>query len=370
MELKKNISSPELMGSYKKEDCIFLLTNINGKLKEQNTRQREYAMQNHGTHYSEMLPLEYLPKEEYMSVYHTALKESALVMAHYVGEVAELIYQAKGDKTVIVSLARAGTPIGVLIKRYLKYKYGVDIPHYSISIIRDKGLDENAMCYILQNHQAEGIQFVDGWTGKGIIGYTLKIACDKFYEKYGVAIDHSLAVLCDPGYCTHLYGTREDKLVPSACLNSTVSGLMSRTFLRDDIIGPDDFHGAKYYTEWTDIDLSNHFVDTISNEFVNVKILPQDLKDKAPASPLAAMQSINAILNEFGITSINRVKPGVGETTRVLLRRIPWKILVKDLNDANLKHILLLAKDRNVPVEVYPNMCYSCCGLIKDVTKE
>ncbi len=42
------------------------------------------------------------------------------------------------------------------------------------------------------------------------------------------------------------FGTREDFLIPSACLNSTVSGLVSRTVLNDDLIGPADFHGAKF----------------------------------------------------------------------------------------------------------------------------
>ncbi|MET7778785.1 cysteine protease StiP domain-containing protein, partial [Streptomyces sp. NPDC005388] len=31
---------------------------------------------------------------------------------------------------------------------------------------------------------------------------------------------------------------------PSACLNSTVSGLISRTVLRSDLVGEYDFHGA------------------------------------------------------------------------------------------------------------------------------
>ena len=67
---------------------------------------------------------------------------------------------------------------------------------------------------------------------------------------------------------------------------------------------------------------------------------------------------------------MNLIKPGVGETTRVLLRRLPWKILVKDLNDARLKHIFQLAKERDVPVEVYEQMTYTCCGLIKPLEKK
>jgi hypothetical protein len=44
---------------------------------------------------------------------------------------------------VIASLARAGTPIGVLLLRTLRAQ-GVPAVHYSISIIRDRGIDRVA----------------------------------------------------------------------------------------------------------------------------------------------------------------------------------------------------------------------------------
>lgn len=363
-ERMAHITSPLPMGSYK-EDCIFLLKNINGLLEEQSHLVREYAIQT-GTHYSEMLPIEYMPTKEYMTLYKETLEETAEEIAFYTGVVAELIYRKKGKDAIIVSLARAGTPIGVLIKRYLANKYQVNLPHYSISIIRDKGIDENALLYILKTHPHGKLQFVDGWTGKGVIGQTLTKACKAFKEKYDVTLDDTLAVLCDPGECTSIYGTRADFLVPSACLNATVSGLMSRTFLREDLIGNYEFHGAKFYKEWEHVDVSNHFIDTIAACFNKLTIKEEDLMNKEMGAFTAA-QSVENIRHYFDISTINRVKPGVGETTRVLLRRVPWKILVKDKKDKNLKHILLLAEDRGVPVEIYKEMCYSCCGLIKDV---
>ncbi len=361
-----HIKEPLPMGSYKKEDCIFLLKNINGLVKEKDNLEREYVMQN-GGHYSEMLPIEYMPTPEYMALFQTTLEETVKEIAYYVAVVAELIYRQKGKETIIVSLARAGTPIGVLIKRYLLEQYSIDVPHYSVSIIRDRGLDENAILYILKSHPKGNIQFVDGWTGKGVIGNTLKQSCKLFKEKYEVVLDDTLAVLCDPGGCTPLYGTREDFLVPSACLNSTVSGLMSRTFLKSDLIGEYDFHGSKFYEEWQGIDVSNTFVDKVSSCFKELHIIKEDLQGKEEGEWSAA-QSVENIRKHFDISSINRVKPGIGETTRVLLRRVPWKILVKDKANPYLKHILLLAKDRGVPVEEYKDMCYACCGLIKDMS--
>ena len=112
----KQISPPEPIGSYSPEDCIFLLKNVNGLVEEIGVRERERHVQ-HGGHYSEVLPIEYMPTEEYITLYQKILQDTAKEIAYYVGVVAELIYRQKKENLVIVSLARAGTPIGVLILR-------------------------------------------------------------------------------------------------------------------------------------------------------------------------------------------------------------------------------------------------------------
>ncbi|MFU0825675.1 cysteine protease StiP family protein [Clostridium sp.] len=364
-----NIKEPSHIGSYSREDVIFLLKDISGMIKEQSNEERERIIQN-GGHYSEMLPIEYVPTEEYMDVFFKTLEDSKEKVAKAAAVVSELIYRRKGDRAVIVSLARAGTPIGILIKRYLEKKYNKVFPHYSISIIRGKGIDENAIKYILNHHSPEDIQFVDGWTGKGAINTVLNKAMKDFYDKYKIRISDNLAVLADPAYCVSLYGTREDFLIPSACLNSTVSGLISRTVLRDDIIGKDDFHGAKFYREWKDRDLSNMFIDTITQCFEDINIDEEEIEKLDLDVYNTGIRDVNEIKEKYGIDDINLIKPGVGETTRVLLRRVPWRILVDDINNPNLKHILILAQDRKVPVEVYKDMKYSCCGIIKPKTRE
>ncbi|NLY44315.1 MAG: cysteine protease StiP family protein [Clostridiaceae bacterium] len=351
------------MGSYSRDDCIFVLKNINGMLKEQSNEEREKAIQR-GVHYSEMLPIEYVPNEEYMDLFYSTLASTASKIAGHVATVCEQIIRQRGEDVILVSLARAGTPIGVLIKRYIKYKFGLNLPHYSISIIRGKGIDENALLYIISRHQSTNLQFIDGWTGKGAIAGALFKACSEFENKYKISLSPDLAVLSDPAKCAPIYGTREDFLVPSACLNSTVSGLISRTVLRDDIIGSYDFHGAKYYTEWAKEDVSNFFVDSIARYFLQAEP-DRSIIDGEKEVLNNGIKEVMRIKEEFGIPDINMVKPGVGETTRVLLRRIPWKILVDSKENPYIKHILLLAEDRKVPVEEYKNMSYSCCGLIK-----
>jgi hypothetical protein len=368
-------------GSYSTEDVIFLLKDISHLIVEQDNEFRENAIQS-GTHYSEMLPIEYTPSKEYMDIFYSSLEQSKIKLASLVSILSERIIAARGENIVLVSLARGGTPIGILIKRYIQFKYNISLPHYSISIIRDKGIDKNALMYILKNHPSAEIQFIDGWTGKGVIQNTLRTTCNDFHEEFNVKLNPSLAVLSDPAHCTLIYGTTEDFLIPSACLNSTVSGLISRTVLNDNFIGSDDFHGTKFYSELSSVDVSNFYVDEISNCFNNIdenyisellntqNITEVDTAFDDNSLNCKGLKDIYNIKHKFDINNVNLIKPGIGETTRVLLRRIPWKILIDSLENPNLKHILKLAQEKDIPVEIYTDMCYSCCGIIKSKEKE
>lgn len=371
--LLNTVKEPEKMGSYSPDDVKFLLKEVSGMVKEKETLEREMAIQS-GTHYSEMLPVEYKPSKEYMDLFHSSLEESALKLAYATALVSHKILHNRGEDIVLVSLARAGTPVGILIKRYIRQKLGIDLRHYSISIIRGKGIDENAVKYILSRHEDKEIQFIDGWTGKGMITAVLNDSCRDFCDKYGIYLNPDLAVLADPGYCVKTFGTREDFLIPSACLNSTVSGLLSRTFHRTDIIGKNDYHGVKYYKELKGEDLSNYFVDTISKHF-------KDIDDTAVYNEVRncsrkeepgwiGMKDVKRVGETFSIGDVNHIKPGIGETTRVLLRRVPWKVLVNDINDESLKNVLLLAKEKNVRVEQFNMNAYKCVGVIKTMGRE
>lgn len=341
--------------SYTKEDVILLLKDITGLVEPQTTEERERLIQS-GKHYCEMLPIEYVPSEKYMQVYKEALVEYAKPVAGAVGVLADKVMNKKGEDVVLVSLARAGIPVGVLLKRYIKGKYKKDIPHYSISIIRGRGIDKNAMKYLLEQYRPEQLLFVDGWIGKGAILKELK---KEIAEYEGVSSE--IAVISDPANVTDLCGTHEDILIPSSCLNSTVSGLVSRTFLRDDIIGEQDFHGAVYYGELQDVDLSYEFIDAIEKEF------EWEITEEENLVPGLGIDEVQAIATEFNISDINLVKPGIGETTRVLLRRVPWKVLIDERykEDSSLAHIIRLAEEKNVPVEYYPLKHYKACGIIK-----
>ena len=355
--------------TYKKDDVIFLLKDISDMIVEEDNMTREKKIQS-GTHYSEMIPIEYQVSDEYLNLYRTKLKENKEKLAFAIGVMSEKILKRHDKNVVLVSLARAGTPIGILAKRYIKQRYNLDLLHYTISIIRDRGIDINAIKYIINKHKdSSKIQFIDGWTGKGTIANELKKACDELEGIFNMKFDSSLAVLADPCGYSNVYGIREDFLIPSACLNSIVSGLVSRTVLRDDLIGKDDFHGAKFYKELKYVDESNNYLDTISacfkNEYQNIDETMKDWTEDIITK--VGNCDVKNIKQKYDIEDVNFIKPGVGETTRVLLRRIPYKILVDDLNNQELKHILILAKEKNVEVEEFDFKAYSCCGIIKNM---
>lgn len=346
-----------MFSTYKPEDVTILLKDITGLVKPLPTKEREKLIQS-GIHYSEMLPLEYEPSQAYLDAYTRAVNLYSAQTSRAVAAVAGQIRKSKSGEIVLVSLARAGTPIGILLKRYLEKAFGSSVQHYTISVIRGKGIDENAMNYILERHSPASIQFVDGWTGKGAIQSQLNMAMLSY-----PGVEPSLAVLSDPAHVAGKAGTYSDFLIASSLLNSTVSGLLSRTFHRHDIIGPKDFHGAAFYSELIGKDLTYHFIESVEREF---DFSIQDDIEENTVDIGSGLEEVRKIANHFSIDDTNLIKPGIGEATRVLLRRLPWKVLVHSLDDDEyLGHLYQLAKEKEVAIETYPLVNYRACGIIQ-----
>ncbi|QDN77799.1 phosphoribosyltransferase [Streptomyces sp. S1A1-7] len=355
--------------SYAPDEVGWLLQDLSDVTLEAPTEEREEAIQSGGAHYAESLPVEYQPSPQYQELFQTALGTSAARIAQAVGAVTELVLAERSPHPVLVSLARAGTPVGVLMRRWAQHRHGLDLPHYAVSIVRGRGIDANALRWLAAHHDPADVVFVDGWTGKGAITRELTEAIREFESAEGVTgFDPEIAVLADPGSCVRTYGTREDFLIPSACLNSTVSGLISRTVLRSDLVGEYDFHGAKFYRELAGSDVSVDFLDAVAAHFPDVAdaacAQAKELLATDRTPTWEGWAAVERISEEYEIHDVNLVKPGVGETTRVLLRRVPWKILARAGAGTDLDHVRLLAQQRGVPVEEVDELPYTCVGLI------
>ena len=128
----------------------------------------------------------------------------------------------------------------------------------------------------------------------------------------------------------------------------------------------DELHGAVYYYKNEDADVSNQFIQAVLGaDTSDVTLVPSEAEAD---ETFKGIDEVKEIAERFGINDINKIKPGVGETTRVLLRRVPDRILIRE--DAPAKYtanIMQLAKEKNIPVEIYPFKKYNVCGIIKDV---
>lgn len=338
-----------MKSSYNNQEVTLLIKDLTGKVTPVTLEEKNRRVANGEFERSIMIE-EYPISKEYSDIVWESMKPYAPMTAIAVGNVAEQIYKDKGNKLVLVSIIRAGIPIGILIKRYLEQKYNIVVPHYAISLV--KGLDKNAMKYILERHDAEGIQFIDGWTGKGTVTKEL-VESAKEYK----GVDASLAVLSDAIGVSKYCGIRKDFAVPSAPLNASVTGLVSITIFNNDLVSDTDFHGAMYLKDLESIDKSKEFLDLITSYF--------DFHCNADFSDYETVNEVQKVADDLEV-SLKLLNPGINEAARAILRRNLEKLLVVDKNDFDVQCIMKLAELKNVPVEEYPLKYYKAISVAKE----
>lgn len=341
-------------GSYKKEDVVFLLQNlVDAPLV---TVSEKEALINSGGHYSDVVCVEELPSDKQLEVYHSQLSFMSEELALGVNSLANSIVKDTTAKTIVlISLVRAGTPLGVLLKRAIERQSDKNTYHYGVSIIRDRGIDKEALKYILETHKESDIYFVDGWTGKGTITNSLRSSLASFK---GWNRDLKLVVYADPARTAWLSVTKEDLLLPFGILNSTVAGLISRT-----IYTKTGYHGVYQYTSLSNNDLTYHFIDTVDDIAKDILVyidLESNYTTQVFNTTIETVMSVSAEVDP------NKIKASICETTRSLLRRIPKIVYVSSLDDSDIRLIMTLANERGVPVSVLESIApYKAISVLK-----
>ncbi len=348
-------------GSYLPAEVTLLLDIVSAdSVNDISPTQKEALIQSGQRHYSDMLTLEKPPSATHEALYNQALAAGKQRMANDVTSLAFSLHQlfhafvSASQPLILVSLVRAGLPIGVLLQKALSdasASYALASQHYGVSIIRDRGLDPVALQYILQQHPHSPIVFVDGWTGKGAIYGELQRSLAQITDKRQQAqLFHQgegvipLVTLADPAGVAWLSASDDDWLMPASLLNSTVSGLISRTLYREP---SDGLHQAVYYDKLQPWDRSGEFIQTI-DALRQQTPLPTPLTGKL--LPTFATQSvIDDLAARFAISNRNRIKPTIAEATRAILRRDPECVLVNEMADgqdtALLRH---LCEEKNI----------------------
>ncbi|MGO1400291.1 cysteine protease StiP domain-containing protein [Psychrobacter sp.] len=369
-------------GSYLASDVTVLLDIIDKQeVADVPVSQKEALIQSGQRHYSDMLTIEQTPTAMHERLYQQALEQGTTRTATDIAHLAYTLHQtfqktvANEQPLVLVSLVRAGLPIGVLLQRALadtNTSYSLPSVHYGVSIIRDRGLDSVALQMILNAHPNSPIVFVDGWTGKGAIYQELAHSLDVFSDCHhpNVAnIFHQgegvipLLTLADPAGVAWLSASSEDWLIPSGLLNSTVSGLISRSLYSNPQAG---LHRSVFYDNLVEVDHSLAFIDRIDAVRQTLTVSLQSLpRFKHPRYQTADL--IHQIASDYDIVNRNRIKPTIAEATRAILRRDPDRILLATANHPDTILLRHLCSERDINISILGDkiLPYQAITLIK-----
>ena len=330
-------------GSYLPQDVHFLLTPVEMEMTP--VDQKEALIQSGARHYSDMLSQEPEPTEWHLDLFSRTLEQGATRLAKEVTMLAKALIKRFPDTPVILtSLVRAGVPLGVMLQQTLR-EMGKESYHYGISIIRDRGIDYAALEWIEARHGTEGLVFVDGWTGKGAITGEL---IRSLAGRPGYPEQPRLVVLADPCGRAWLSASDDDWLIPFGIMGAPVSGMISRSVWRDE-----GFHGCMVCDHLSRFECSRHLVDTVAT---HRRLLSGDIPDcrSNPAHKNRLREQsekvIHQLAEQYDIASINRIKPGIAEATRAVLRRVPDHVLVRSLVDADVALLLHLAQEKGITV--------------------
>jgi hypothetical protein len=273
---------------------------------------------------------------------------------------------AVNGELTVVSIARAGTPIGVLLwHRLREIAPHLRLKHYSISVIRDRGVDFAALRWIMARHSPASLRFVDGWTGKGTIADELRLSIAAWPEAPS-DLDSGLWVPLDVCGAAVFAASSQDYLIPSTLLGGTLSGLVSRSVLPCGEEGGDTFHGCVPLDSLRRYDLSPWFIQQIRSLMATIPNPAQ--APNASAGPLRREETarcLEQMLARHQLSDRNRIKLGIGETVRVLLRRLPQCIwLGEHTNPQDADLIRRLAALRKVPVLTEKGLAFDAIAVI------
>lgn len=352
------MSGRPFSGSYNLSDLHCLL--VPGEFAETGVAEKEDRIQLGARHYSEMLGPASVPDSQYLEPFEDELARNRRRLALDILRLAGLIAGKHAGAVTLVSLNRAGTPVGALLARVLRSRWRRQVSHYSISVVIGRGVDARALDWIRAQagHLDERVVFVAGWTAKGVIQRELRRAITQYNDQRDARLDATFHVVCDLCGATAAASSVEDYLVPSALLGALVSGLVSRSVLDENALRGVTFHGCRYYEELAPHDQTNRFLDEVALEqFDRDEPMPGTLLSRDMEQEQAnSRKRLDATLSLLEVDSDSLVKPGIAEATRVLLCRVPRTVAVRSRQDEDVAHILHLSRLKGVTVRIEPEL--------------
>ena len=131
-------------------------------------------------------------------------------------------------------------------------------------------------------------------------------------------------------------------------MGAPFTGLISRSVRSDT--GP---HGCVHCEHLQPYECSRTLTDTVAA-----------LRRQETAAPAAAFPEpdtktalrkksravITALAERCGVNDLNRIKPGIAEATRAVLRRVPDHVFVRDCTEPDVELLLYLARQKGITI--------------------
>lgn len=343
--------------TYSPDDVILqleMLTAQNPKhFKMLPIAEKERLIQSGKAHYADFIQPEVPPTALQMAIYHEYLARYRHKIAQGIIALSDYIFRQpetqKQPQIVLLSLIRAGLPLGVLLKRHLAKQHPTH--HYGISIIKDKGLDRAALETILARHPQAAFYCIDGWIGKGAISANLR----QSWQQLAPRIPMQLLTLSDPTSDLSDYSPYGgDWLIPFGILGSPIAGFISRSLYQ----AYPQQHAVYYYDQiaqhyTAETAPFNHFIAQVEQVLPQAVLPDLSREHKIPQRQLFAR--LAQIQRQHRIADLNRLKPSIAEATRAILRRQPEKVLIAPHNETpELRLIKTFCAERHIPLEHEP----------------
>ena len=117
----------------------------------------------------------------------------------------------------------------------------------------------------------------------------------------------------------------------------------------------DDWHGCKA-AHLQDYDVSQSFIHTVDtlrqqlepNVILESKIWTTEQQQALQQQSKAVIQYFS---QQFGVSNINRIKVGIAEATRAVMRRVPEHIFVKNKADNDVALLVSLAQQAGIEIQ-------------------
>ncbi|VFS47739.1 Citrate lyase beta subunit [Budvicia aquatica] len=123
-------------------------------------------------------------------------------------------------------------------------------------------------------------------------------------------------------------------------------------------------------------DRSISFIETVTQEWdcIDIAAIEPAICDDPRVLPLLKLSqdTVTSLADRYKINNLNRIKPGIAEATRAVLRRLPDHVLVRSRTDKDVSLLMYLTEKLSIPVQEVGEAIapYRAITIIKKVGKE